>query len=116
VVEFCDKDFVTLMPSAYNTESDFCRVEQAFLDIEKRAPILTGAPKPLLLKRALPMKEAAFMPKEEIDVKQANGRILAALGVSCPPAVPIALIGEIIDKNAIEAFEYYGINKVFVNK
>jgi arginine/lysine/ornithine decarboxylase len=36
--------------------------------------------------------------------------------VGCPPAVPIAVAGEVIDENVIECFKYYGIVKVNVIK
>ena len=66
--------------------------------------------------KALSVRDALFMPFEEIDTKDAKDRILQAPTVSCPPAVPIVVSGEIIDKNAIKVLEYYGINKVKVIK
>ena len=44
----------------------------------------------------------------------AEGRVLTSLNVSCPPAVPIVVSGEKIDRNAIRAFSYYGIAHCFV--
>ena len=46
----------------------------------------------------------------------AEGRIIADVCVGCPPAVPIAVSGEIIDKNAVRCFEYYGIESCTVIK
>jgi arginine/lysine/ornithine decarboxylase len=34
--------------------------------------------------------------------------------VGCPPAIPIVICGEEIDKKAISAFKYYGIEKCLV--
>ena len=49
-----------------------------------------------------------------MDIDESEGRILSELGVSCPPAVPIAVCGEVIDKSAVECFEYYGIDRISV--
>ena len=60
---------------------------------------------------------AQFMitiPKKKI--RKAVGRVLADTSVGCPPAVPIAVSGEIIDENAVRCFEYYGIGSCIVTK
>jgi arginine/lysine/ornithine decarboxylase len=36
--------------------------------------------------------------------------------VPCPPAVPVAVSGEIIDRQCIEIFRAYGIKTVLVMK
>jgi hypothetical protein len=46
----------------------------------------------------------------------ASGRICAAPAVSCPPAIPIAVSGEIITDEHIRMFEYYDIEKIVVLK
>ncbi len=114
VSEFYDNDFVTLMPSSENGDDELKRLSALLLSIPKKKEIDLKPPKPLKLKRAMSMKEASFMPKEKIAIENARGRVLAQLSVGCPPAVPIALIGEVIDENAIEAFKYYGVNEISV--
>ena len=54
------------------------------------------------------IREAMLSKKERLPVREAEGRVLASLNVSCPPAVPIAVCGERIDKETIARFEYYG--------
>ena len=49
-------------------------------------------------------------------VSEAEGRVCAAPSVSCPPAIPIAVSGEIITAGHIRLFEYYGIEKIAVMK
>jgi len=49
------------------------------------------------------------MPAEQVPVKKALGRVLAAASVGCPPAVPIAVCGEEIDEAAARCFAYYGV-------
>ena len=43
-------------------------------------------------------------------------RVLADAGVGCPPAVPIAVCGEVLDAAALNAFAYYGITHCTVVK
>lgn len=62
------------------------------------------------------VRQAIFSPSETILVTDALGRICATPTVTCPPAIPIAVAGERISEQAIEAFEYYGIRKVDVVK
>lgn len=115
-VEFCDNDFVTMMFSPANSKKDFKRVEKALLSLEKTTPITTTPPTAHILKVGMPMSEAIVAPSEEIDVKDAVGRILASPTVSCPPAIPVAVSGEIIDEKAVEIMEYYSIKTCVVVK
>lgn len=62
----------------------------------------------------LSIREAVFAPHETIPIAKAEGRICAAPTVSCPPAIPIVISGEVIDKNILQIFEYYGIMSVDV--
>jgi arginine/lysine/ornithine decarboxylase len=62
------------------------------------------------------MHSALFAPSEEVAVDKAIGRILATPTVSCPPAIPIAVCGEVIDEKAVEVFKYYRINTILVVK
>ncbi len=67
-------------------------------------------------KQIYSIRQAIFSPSETISVTEALGRICATPTVTCPPAIPIAVAGEIISEQAIEAFEYYGIGEVDVIK
>ena len=62
------------------------------------------------------MHEALLSEHETIKVDSSVGRILAMANVGCPPAVPIVMCGEMITKEAIEIFHYYGIEEVDVVK
>ena len=69
---------------------------------------------PVSPERKMSVRQALFSPNEIIDVKYAKDRVLADPSVSCPPAIPIAVSGEVICENAVKCFEYYGIKKVKV--
>jgi len=110
-VEFYDSDYLVMM---FTPENADCleKIERALTGIEKKTPIESQTPSFSIPERAMSIRRASFMPSEEIDVQISEGRVLASSSVGCPPAVPILVCGEIIDKNAIKRFEYYGIDRV----
>ena len=59
-------------------------------------------------------RDAIMSNSESVDVSQAVGRVLASPSVSCPPAIPIAVCGELITERMAECFRYYGIEKIDV--
>lgn len=113
--EYFDPDYIVLMISA----------ETGFEELNALQNVLNAIPiKKKQVKKTfsiphnavMSMKEALSLPNETIDVKDADGRILACPTVSCPPAVPILFGGEQITPEAIEMFTYYGIKEVKVVK
>lgn len=115
-VEFYDNDYVTLMVTPNNANYSLNFLKKVLTSLPKRIAITTLPPKLPAAKKAMGVREAEFSQKEEVDVSCASGRILAELCVSCPPAVPILCIGEVVDKDAVLAFTYYGIDKIKVVK
>ena len=114
--EFSDPDYLVLMISTDTADSDIDSLTELLVNIERRPAIKDEAPilKPGKVK--LSIREALFSESETIPVCKAGGRILAEPGVTCPPAVPIAVCGEVIDDNTIACFKYYGIESVRVVK
>lgn len=113
VCEFHDPDYLVFM---LTPDSDVERLQRALLSVEKRPPICTTQPNATIPVRALTIRQATLAPCEFVDVDSAEGRILADLSVGCPPAVPILVCGEVVDKNAIDRFRYYGVNRIAVVK
>ena len=116
VSEFADPDFLVLMPTPEMTEMELAKLEVTLLTLKKRAPISSTPPALSLPKRALSPREAVHSAAERISVDEAEGRVLADITVGCPPAVPIVVSGEIITKEAVDAFRYYGIEYCSVIK
>ncbi len=114
--EFADKDYLTVMFSPYNSADDFIKLEKALLSVPKKQAISSEPPLPVRAEKAMSIRSAVFSTTEEIPVAEAEGRILARLTCSCPPAVPIAVSGEIISKKSVEALNYYGFETVSVVK
>ena len=64
--------------------------------------------------KRLSLRQAVFSPSEWISTDKAEGRICASPAVSCPPAVPVAVSGEVITKSAADIFSAYGIDRIRV--
>jgi arginine/lysine/ornithine decarboxylase len=58
------------------------------------------------------IREAMLAKSETIRVDEAFGRILADAAISCPPAVPVVVSGEVIGKDEIELLKAYGVEYV----
>ena len=116
VPEFCDPDYVVLMPTPQISAEEMQRVVSTLTAIPKRAPITDRAPVIEAKESVVSPRDAIFSECEAVKIKDAVGRILADVTVGCPPAVPIVISGERIDENAKLAFEYYGIERCSVIK
>ena len=92
-------------------------------DSQHLIQILGKAPAAPLPRACLPLaqgeqvcsiREALFAPHEVISADQSLGRICGAPTVACPPAIPIAVSGERIGKDALALFAHYGVTTVDV--
>ena len=108
--EFADPDYLVLMISPETGSEGLLRLEQALISIPRQSAIHTPAPGFHIPKRVISVREAVLSPCETIPVSDSVGRILASATVSCPPAVPIIVCGEQIDRKILERFRYYGID------
>ncbi|MBE6649317.1 MAG: aminotransferase class V-fold PLP-dependent enzyme [Ruminococcaceae bacterium] len=110
--EFADNDFLVLM---FTPEiSDLERVKNVLCSLQKKAEIKEGIPVFEKPSEVISVRNAMLSRKVLLPIEKAENRILASPSVGCPPAVPIAVCGERITRNVINAFEYYGIEKCFV--
>ena len=107
--EFADPDFVVLM---LGIDFDLEYLKEALLTIPPLSPITVFPPVFSKPERVMSLKEAVMSKSETVSVNDAEGKILATLNLSCPPAVPIAVCGEKLTENVIECFKYYGIEKI----
>jgi len=115
--EFCDEDYLVLMITPELSQKDLDKVYTAFCSLEEKKSCFTQATLPVHKPRAvISIREAIFSVSETVPVCEAEGRICAAPTVSCPPAIPIVISGEIIDKNSIDLFLHYGIENIDVIK
>lgn len=114
--EFSDRDFLVLMLSPSNKQGDLEKILSVFKEITKKEEIILSLPRLVNPKRLMSPRDAAMSLAVEIPVSEAVGKTLAAVTVGCPPAVPIVVSGEVVDKEAVEVFKYYGIRTIKVVK
>ncbi len=112
--EMYDGDHLCFMFSGKNKDSDFEAVMHELGKAPEYGPFKPFSLKPS--KRVLSLRKGVMADCETISTKEACGRICAAPVVSCPPAVPIAMSGEIINENAVKCMLAYGIDKIKVVK
>ena len=115
--EYADSSLLILLMSPMSTAGDYAKLtdalDTALRSARKHEPIKESF-SIALPEKAMTIREAVFSPCEEIPAPEAEGRICASVKVPCPPAIPIAASGEIIDRQCIELFKRYDIDKVLV--
>lgn len=112
--EFYDNDYIVFMFTPQI--DDFSNLTESLFSLEKKEEIKKGFGAINKPKKVMSIRKAMLSEKEYISVEKSEGRILASSSVGCPPAVPIAVCGEIISENTINAFNYYGVKNCFVVK
>ena len=112
--EFSDPDHLVMMLTPENSPAELDRLESTLRAVPRRIAI-GDAPPPLPRpKRVLSMREALLSPQRWISAEDSLGCVLADASVSCPPAVPILVCGERIDRDAVACFRYYGVRRCSV--
>ena len=114
VYEFADPDYVVLMFTPEVGVEGLNKLEEVLLAIPQQIPLKKQPPRFHKAERVMSVRQAVLSAAETLPVEQCEGRILAAATVGCPPAVPILVCGERIDKDALECFRYYGIESCAV--
>ncbi len=111
--EYADPEFLVFMATPNNTQADFDRIAE-ILGINT-SPAVVRAPLPVAIgEQTVSIRNALFAPHETIPAAQGLGRICASPTVSCPPAIPIAVSGEVIGTEAMALFRHYGVETLDV--
>lgn len=116
VAEFSDPDYICFMLTPENGRSAVEVLKTALCKLPKRAEITETAPMVTVAEKYCSPREALMSLSESKSVTECLGRVMADVSVSCPPAIPVVVCGEIIDRNAIERMRYYGITHCRVIK
>ena len=111
--EFADPETVVFMLTPETPQEDMDRLIDALGVCRESA-----RPRPVLPmakgERACSIREAVFAPHETMPARDALGRVCGAPTVACPPAIPIAVSGEVITREALALLAHYGIKNVDV--
>ena len=116
VCEFADPDYVVMMFTPENGEEATECVRDVLCALPRRSPIGERAPQLTPPQRRITLRQALFAAAETLPLADCVGRVLAAPTVSCPPAVPVLVGGEVVDESALEVFRYYGYTTLGVVK
>ncbi|MBE6597233.1 MAG: amino acid decarboxylase [Ruminococcaceae bacterium] len=115
-IEFSDRDLAVLMIAPKNSESELSLLLSALSEIEKKEPLEGELPTLPRAERRVSVREAVFAESERVRIENAVGRVCADVCVSCPPAVPIAVSGEVITEETVDLLRYYGAEVISVVK
>lgn len=114
--EFYDPDHVVLMLTPYNDTDELNRLEMVLCGLPRKAPVTAvppSAPRPVPVRTP---RQAILSESETLPIAQCLNRVSAAAAISCPPAIPLAVCGERIDRQVLDCFWYYGITHCAVVK
>lgn len=117
--EYSDENTVILLMSPMNCGEDYKRLQKALWESSEAAEKRIYKEEDFYIpvpETVMSVRKAVFSATEEIPVENSEGRICASVKVPCPPAIPIAVSGEIIRIEHINIFKRYGISTVNVVK
>lgn len=111
--EYADMEYLVFMVTPENDRADYDRLLAAMGMNDAPYQDKKGW-SPVSCRQVCSVREAFFAPQERVKTERAIGRVCGAPSVGCPPAVPIAAAGELIDENAVALLKYYGNDTVVV--
>ena len=114
--EYADDDYIVAMFTPENDDRDYERLIRAFMNLEKKPAIANDNIRPPKPQKVMSIRSAILSQSESVSAYNAEGRVCASPTVSCPPAVPIVMSGELISGEEIALLKRYGIEKVEVVK
>ena len=115
--EYADRDYTVFMITPFNTDVEFNRLQNALLEYLKEHDVKSSEPEYDFENEPFVSGEIRFALREKtvtLDLEKAKGKICGFPIVSCPPAVPFVMPGELVTDKVIEAAKYYGYDKLNV--
>lgn len=115
--EYSDFEYTILLMSPVCTERDYKILAESLEYAVSKAPRteIIKSKFPQTVKK-MSIRDAVFSESENIPVEKSSGRICAETNIPCPPAIPIAVSGEVITEKIINIYKRYGILTVNVVK
>ncbi len=113
--EYISDHYCVLLPSSKNGEH-LTRVEKLLTEI---SPIGEKLSFPQIIPvgtMAMGLREALLSPRQLVTVEEALNQVSAQVVSRCPPGIPIAVYGELIDSTVITNLKTYGVQEIFVVK
>ena len=114
--EYSDPDFLVMMFSPENRNSDYEKLFNSLSKIKRKSPIETCIPDFIPPEKKMTVREGMFSNSVDVELNEADGLITSCPTVSCPPCIAVSVSGEKINKNTIDICRYYSIDKLNVVK
>lgn len=116
--EFCDENYVVLIPSPFNTEKDWEKLENFIKNVEiknpKKLDIIDNNFE--FNNKKMSICDALSHESQEINIENCVGKIAADIVCPCPPGIPVVMPGEKIDIFSQKKLINYNIKKINVLK
>lgn len=112
--EFYDDNYVVLIPSPMNDDSDFDRLADVIQTLKPGEDFGRDTHKFDIPKAALTPREALFSKTKWVDIDTAKGCVCGQTVFSCPPGIPLCIPGELIDTDTVGLLNFYGIKRIKV--
>ncbi len=112
--EMADENYVVLLFSPYQNETDLMKLYKMLKTIPICVPIDVPPHEILRPKKRLAPREAYFSPKKTVSVDNALGKICAGVHSPCPPCVPIVMPGEVICESCLRELFRYDVKEICV--
>ncbi len=115
-IEFYDSRFAVMMFTPEISAKEIETFGDLMCSLQKAMPKPQIKTEKVEYTKATNIRNAVFSEQEMIPVNVAVGRVCATPTVSCPPAVPIIISGEVITQKAVEILKYYKFTTISVIK
>ena len=116
--EFCDENYVVLIPSICNKEQDWEKLENFIKNIRvkksKKLDIIDNNFE--FNNQKMSISDALSHESQEINIKDSIGKIAADIVCPCPPGIPVVMPGEEINTFSQKKLINYGIKKINILK
>ena len=112
--EYVDPRYVVLMPSPWQGEEDYVRLERALAAMPRGQALPGHIMQYTRPEQVLSIRDAMLAASEELPLELAEGRVLSTPTLSCPPAVSVAVSGERITGEAVAIMRFYGMERISV--
>ena len=117
--EFCDQNYVVLIPTSFNTKQEWERLKRAISNIDfclSSNNFIEENKFEKLPEVCASLREAMMSEKVVVKLSDAKNRVAGDIVCPCPPGIPIVMPGEKIGDYEIWALKKYGINEIYVLK
>ena len=115
--EFSDGSSCVLIPSVFNTKTDFERLANAVIEFvsgHERSYLSKKRIDYPICKRRLSASQAVFADKKTVSVAKSSGMVSGEIKYIYPPGIPIIAPGEIISDDIIKILTENNIHEIDV--